>query len=265
MQAHFDLERELSKELYKEYIDVNIDGKTHCNFHSQIELFFVDQGQVEALVNNQSKLLEQDHMAVALSYDAHLYRSVGKSRSSVLVIPPYMCEEFLAAVQNKRAKNPFICDAETVRKMRSYVEIIKTENCNEVKLRGYLYVILGIVLENIFLEPAQAPVDAELSTKLLLYLSKNFKNEITLDMLSAAFGYSQSYLSRYFRKCFGIGITQYVNILRLRNAMLLMQKGKHTHTYCALESGFNSVRTFYRVFKQEFQCSPREYITEAEE
>ena len=141
------------------------------------------------------------------------------------------------------------------------MDAIKSDNTNEVKLRGYLYVVLGIVLENIFLENTEFSVDTELSSKLLFFLNQQFQNEITLNDLSRIFGYSASYLSRYFKDRFGIGLNQYINILRLRNALLLMQEGKNNHTYCALESGFASMRTFYRVFKQEFGCAPREYLS----
>ncbi len=252
MRAYFNIERERSKELYKEISNDNIDGHYHFNFHSQIELYFVDEGEIDVCINSQRRLLKKDQMAVALSYDAHLFRSVGNSKSSILIIPPDICREFTLAVQNKRVKNPFICDEATVKQIKTYVNAIKNDNGNRVKLQGYLYVILGIVLENIFLEVSDCSVDTELSTKILLYLNHYFRNEISLKSLSKTFGYSQSYLSRYFKNCFGVGINQYVNILRLRYALLLLKDGNNTHTYCALESGFNSVRTFYRVFKQEF-------------
>lgn len=260
MRINFDIARERSNELYKEITNDNINGDTPFNFHSQIELYFVKEGQVDACINHQRRLLEKDQMAVALSYDAHLFRSVGSSSSSILVIPSDICKEFALTIQHKRAKNPFICDRATVKQINSYVNEIKKDDCNKVKLKGYLYVILGIVLENIFLESAQCSVDTELSTKILLYLNRNFRNEITLQSLSSTFGYSQSYLSRYFKNCFGIGINRYVNILRLRNALLLLQEGKNTHLYCALESGFSSIRTFYRVFNQEFGCAPMDYL-----
>lgn len=260
MRAHFDMERERSKELVKEVVNDNIDGQCHCNFHSQIELYFVDEGQIDAMVNQQRRRLHKNQMAVALSYDAHLFRSIGNSKSSILVIPPELCREFLSAVQHKQIRNPFICEESTVEKLKFYVNAIKTGNHNDITLRGYLYVILGIVLDNLFLEYTESSVDTELSTRILFYLNQHFRDELTLRSLSAAFGYSQSYLSRYFRDCFGIGINQYVNILRLRNALLLMQEGQHTHTYCALESGFSSMRTFYRVFQQEFGCAPSEYL-----
>lgn len=260
MRAHFDIERERSRELFKEVVNDNLDGQCHCNFHSQIELYFVDEGKIDAFVNQQRRLLKKDQMAVALSYDAHLFRYIGNSKSSILVIPPDLCREFTAAVQHKQVKTPFICDEATVKQIKSFVDAIKTDSSNEVKLRGYLYVVLGIVLENLFLENTESSVDTELSTRILFYLNQHFRNEITLGSLSATFGYSPSYLSRYFKDCFGIGMNQYINILRLRNALLLMQERKNTHTYCALESGFTSVRTFYRVFKQELGCAPRDYV-----
>lgn len=260
MHAYFDIERESSRQLFKEVVNDNIDGQCHCNFHSQIELYFVDEGQIDALVNHQRRLLKKDQMAVALSYDTHLFRSVGNSKSSILVIPPELCREFAAAVQHKQAKSPFICDEAAVKRIKSCVDFLKTESSNEVKRLGYLYVALGIVLENLFLENAENSINTELSTRILFYLNQHFRDEITLGSLSTTFGYSPSYLSHYFKNCFGIGISQYVNILRLRNALLLLREGKNTHTYCALESGFTSVRTFYRAFKQKFGCAPRNYV-----
>ena len=230
MRLHFDMERERSRELFKEVTNDNIDGHCHFNFHSQIELYFVDEGQIDAFVNQQQRRLEKGQMAVALSYDAHLFRSVGNSKSSILVIPPDLCGEFMSAVQQKQVQNPFICDEGTVNRIKLFVDAIKTDNTNEVKLRGYLYVVLGIVLDNIFLKNAEISVDTELSSKLLFYINQQFRNEISLESLSYTFGYSPSYLSRYFKDRFGIGLNQYVNILRLRNALLLMQEGKNTHT-----------------------------------
>ena len=265
MRINFDIERERSNELYKEITNDNIDGRFPFNFHSQIELYFVDEGKVDACINAHNCVLEKNQMAVALSYDAHRFHSVGESKSKILIIPSDMCKEFSLAVQNKQVQNPFILNKSTVKKIRAYVNEIKENQNNKVKLKGYLYLILSIVLENIFLEPAEYTHDADLSKKILTYLNRNFQNEATLESLSEALGYSTSYLSRYFKSCFGVGISQYVNILRLRKALTLLQDRNNTHTFCALESGFNSVRTFYRVFKEEMGKTPMEYVTEHEQ
>lgn len=131
---------------------------------------------------------------------------------------------------------------------------------NDMLARGYLYVILGIVTEHISLEETDAPIGNDLSCRLLFYLNSHYRQDISLNTLSAEFGYSPSHLSRYFKSCFGVGVGQYVNLLRLHKALLLMQETRHSHTYCALESGFSSLRTFYRAFQKEFGCAPGEYL-----
>ena len=49
-------------------------------------------------------------------------------------------------------------------------------------------------------------------------------------------------------------------MLRLRETVLLMRAGKMSITACALESGFGSMRSFYRAFREEFGCTPKEYF-----
>lgn len=259
MYAHFDVEREKSREIVKEVINDNIDGSCPFNFHSQIELYFVEEGEIKAFINDRQMLLKKGQMAIAMSYDAHLFCSKKESKSSILIIPPELCGKFLEATKGKQVSNPFICDVKTVKKIKSYVNAIKG-GCNHVKLQGYLYVILGIVLDHIFLTGTDTSFDTDFSSALLIYLNQNFREKITLETLSDKFGYSQSYVSRFFKKHFGIGVNRYVNILRLRHYLLLIQDKKYTNTYCALESGFDSMGTFYRVFKQELKCAPSAYI-----
>ena len=256
MESQFGIERERINSLY--YTQFTND-RGNCHFHSQIELCFVDEGRMDITVNGQRKRLKAGEMSVALSYDAHIYTTVGSSKSSILVIPSYLCEVFLSAVERKRLITPFICDPGVVSTIKSYVQEIRQEGINEVKLHGYINVILGLILDNISLTEVQTPIDNDLSTQLLFYLNENYKSDISLNTLSSVFGYRANYISRYFKSCFGIGICRYISLLRLRNALLLMHKKKYSHTYCALESGFNSVRTFYRVFQNEFHCAPRDY------
>lgn len=259
MRAQFGLERERSDALIvKEF--KNDSGPFH--FHSQIELYFVDAGEMEVVVNNHRRLLKQNELAVSLSFDAHSYRTVGTSRSSLLVIPPRLSQEFMAATGRKRARTPFICDPDAVERIRACLDAIRENPKNDMLVKGYLYVILGTVTEHISLEEADTPIDNDLSSRLLFFLNSNYRQDISLSTLSSKFGYSPSHLSRYFKSCFGVGVGQYVNLLRLRAALLLMQENRHSHTYCALESGFSSLRTFYRTFQREFGCAPGAYLSQ---
>ena len=257
MQAKFGIERERQNKLFcKSY--KNDSGAFH--FHSQIELYFIEDGEMEVTVNNRTKLLKKGEMSVALSFDAHSYKTPKASKSSVLIIPSDMCEEFISSMQHKRVTDPFILNKDAVKKIKSCIPEISKENINEIKLHGYIYVILGTVMENLCFETVSEALEPDLSSKILFYINDNSKSDITLSTLSHHFGYSESYLSRYFKSCFNIGLSQYISMVRLKNAVMLMHENKGNITYCALESGFNSVRTFYRAFYNEFNCSPKEYL-----
>lgn len=257
MQARFGIERELQNQLFYKECE-NDNGDIH--FHSQIEICIVDEGEMDVLINDKRRTLKKGEMCVSLRYDAHVYKPVTYSKSTVLVMPLYMCGEFMAAVKDKKVANPFICDAAVVETIKDCCHEIKKNTHNQIKQSGYVNVILGTIIENVCFEPSREPIESELSAKLLLYIHENYKKPITLSSLSAMFGYSQSFISRYFKTCFNVGINQYLTIIRLKNAVTLMQEKKYSITYCALESGFNSLRTFYRVFRKAFHCAPKEYI-----
>ncbi len=256
VQAKFGIERERQNRLfYKSY--TNDKGIFH--FHSQIELYFVDDGEMEVVVGNQQRTLTKGQMSVAFSFDAHAYKTPVQSKSSVLIIPPHLCEEFVKAMRRKRIANPFITDEAVVKRIKTYYDEILSGTPNEIALLGYLYVLLGIVMEHVGPQISESVVEPELSARLLWYINDHYKEEITLSTLSSVFGYSESYLSRYFKSCFHIGINRYLTMVRLKNVILLMHEKKHSITFCALESGFGSMRTFYRCFHDEFGCSPKEY------
>ncbi len=256
MKAEFNLSREQKKRLFLQQYP---DPYAEMHFHSQIEIQLIDEGEVEVWVNDQYSLMKPGEVAVAFSYDAHSYRTPKSAKVTCMIIPADYFGEVLPSIHMKHAGNPFMRDQAVYEILKScYREIEKSKN--EVKTRGYLYVILGTLMEQIKLEDRMESMDSHLSTRILFYINEHFREDITLQTIADALGYNPSYLSRYFKSYFNIGINQYITMIRLREAVLLMRDRTNSIAYCAFESGFNSVRTFYRAFYEEFQCAPKEYL-----
>ncbi len=261
MQAKFGIERELSDEIFYKECE-NDNGDFH--FHSQIEICIVDEGEMNVLINGNMKNLKKGDMSFALSYDSHFYQPVNYSKSSILIIPLHMCSEIISIMENKKVVNPFICNSAITAEIKKYFNKIKKETDNEITVRGYIYVILGLIMDNVSMEVIDGSLPQELLSKILFYIHENYKNDVTLASISLEFGYNQSYISRHFKSHFNIGIKEYLTMVRLKNAITLMHQKKHSITYCALESGFNSLRTFFRAFNKEFHCTPNEYIKQTQ-
>ena len=80
MQPKFNIDRERHNQLfYKEYTN----DKCVFQFHSHIELYFVEEGQMDFLVGGHHRTLSAGEMSVALSYESHAYKTPQYSKSSV--------------------------------------------------------------------------------------------------------------------------------------------------------------------------------------
>ena len=93
------------------------------------------------------------------------------------------------------------------------------------------------------------------------YVAKNFRKKITLEQMAYDLGISKYVLSRVFSKTFHCNFTGYVNGVRLNYAISMLDGTKESITNICYDCGFESQRTFNRVFKERYRMTPREYRT----
>ena len=256
MAIRFYLDREYQKDIY--YVMLR-DRRSTMNFHSPIEVWMVHEGAIRCWINGQSADLCPGEMVVAFSYDIHNFQVLEKGTVvGNLIVPLSLCGEFQTLFNQKRTPDPFIRDRAVFE--RVYESLQKMEQAeNEMAKRGYLFVALGTLMERLALEKRSEQANPQLSTRLLCYLQENYRSELSLRSVASALGYHPAYLSQYFKDCFHISFGKYLTLLRLRTCVLLMKEGKSL-SECAFESGFGSLRTFHRVFQEEFQCTPKQYM-----
>ena len=224
-----------------------------------MEILLVRKGEVEVCIGEKNRTVSSGEIAVAAPFEAHSFYASEPVEATILFIPLYICEEFSVAMKNKRLTDPFFLGEDAERIKVCFDELSSGELLNIEKL-GYVYLILGTLLKRARTVEAEEQADADLGSKLLFYINENFRAELTLDKIAADLGYSSNYISKSFRATFKIGIKQYITTVRLRNAVMLLRDMRSGVTECALDSGFPSVRNFYRAFSAEFGCSPGEYL-----
>lgn len=87
-----------------------------------------------------------------------------------------------------------------------------------------------------------------------LSVPKNFERTIS-DLLSNI-PYNSNYICRAFKKRMGITITEYFNDQKLLYAASNLSFTNLPIINIALESGFDSISYFNKIFKQKFNCTP---------
>ena len=92
------------------------------------------------------------------------------------------------------------------------------------------------------------------------YLSKNYRETVTLEELSFLFGTNKTTLCKSFKNSFGTTVVSYVNDLKIKEARRLIRDGAASITEISETLGFSSVHYFSRLFKKRVGISPKEYI-----
>jgi len=92
--------------------------------------------------------------------------------------------------------------------------------------------------------------------KILVYINKNFQEQITLTELAKQMNLTPEYISRLFKKNSGQTISDYITNMRLNYALKLVNNTKIPINEIAISSGYNSNPHFIRTFKEKFGISP---------
>ena len=98
----------------------------------------------------------------------------------------------------------------------------------------------------------------------MMSVTDYIKNNLTADDLSQSAmaemaGISREYFSRIFKSITGMNYSKWLNTIRLEKATELLAEEGRTLTEVAMLSGFQSIPSFNRVFREEKGLAPGEY------
>ncbi len=91
------------------------------------------------------------------------------------------------------------------------------------------------------------------------YINEHCSEDLPLDSVVAISGFSKSHFIRLFKDFTGATYYEYLQKRRMNNAELLLIDTGDCVADIAMRSGYNSLATFNRVFKDCHNCTPTEY------
>lgn len=230
------------------------------HFHAGLELVYMIKGQLDAAINGQNMILEENQLLVVNCYSVHRFLSTD-SVTITSVIPLNAVPSMQKLLTTNRFKNCII-DDDNDRNLAALMKLLADHKDNEFMQKGICYTILGYLTENIPLEPISSSDQSDLICKILNYLGDNFTQQITVDQLATEFGYSRSRFSHMFKSTIGYSLPQYLNMLRCRSIAESLVSTDIPVVELAINAGFNNTHSFYSAFKSCYGMTPREYLTQ---
>lgn len=120
-------------------------------------------------------------------------------------------------------------------------------------MENYIRMMLPYISHNLSLKKSS------LIENIKNYIKENTYSKNNISEIADIFHYNAKYIGQLFKKETGISFNEYVNIIRLEQAKILLSESDKTILSIAFEIGFNSVSYFNRVFKSHFYVTPKEY------
>lgn len=135
-------------------------------------------------------------------------------------------------------------------KIRTQSARLKTDN---ERLRS-------VITERIKERPGSLTVSVEEKINSAIdYLNNNFKEDISRENLAAAMDIHPDNFSRYFRQHTGKKYSEYINDLRIQEAIRLLRETDNSIITIAMDVGFNSLRTFNHTFLSSTGRTPGDF------
>ena len=236
--------------------------ETPRHFHKSVEVIYMLKGALRVSFEDEEYTATEDDILYVSNYRIHKFSfEPGYEYEKIILILPCNYEE----EKENETLPALLNDKEFNKKLKSLFELLYEERetlPSRVK-RGYVTVLTGYLTSHYPTEPIKRDNSVELMVQILCYIDENYTEKLTLDSVSAHFGYNKYYFSRLFNKYIGEGLTNYIHIVRLQHFMRRRKKDKRASIAdIAMDCGFESIPTFYRCFKKIYKKNPKEYFSE---
>ena len=208
-------------------------------------------------VNNAPHTLKAGDALLIFPNQVHDIHST-HSKHTLFIFSPDVVQAFFTEKNGKLPSDNRFVLAE------SHVQLLKALSLQSSKyeIKGILYIICALFDKQATYYDSVSR-EKNILSKLLIYIEQNYKNSCTVCDVAKNTSYNPEYIARTFKKQIGMSCKQYVTARRLSYAAYLLTQTEQSCLYCALESGFTSLRSFNRNFKTHLGVSPMEYRANA--
>lgn len=140
---------------------------------------------------------------------------------------------------------------------------VDQKNTYQLKSTALVLEILACLLEH-FSEPVTKSVTAakignmERLEQICDYVEHHYQEEITLQDAADELGLNKEYFCRFFKQNTGNSFISYVNQVRINHIYQELLHTDDSVQEITERHGFFNQKLFYRMFKERYDCTPRE-------
>lgn len=246
------------------------------HWHEELEIIYVLEEELVIGLNNEIYTLKPRDILLINSSEVHFFVTPPKkSKRIILQFEQKLFGPFSAMMRENKFVTPHIkCLHESATQVHRSLErqiLLIIEEYSKMNLgfqlaiQARLYDFMVVLLRQVpmekysSLERSKHLKRLERLEHVFKYVADNFTREISLNEIARTANFSVYHFTRFFKETTGMTFIQYLNNYRISKAVNYLTETDDPITEVAFRSGFDSIKTFNRVFKQLKGCSPSSF------
>lgn len=234
-----------------------------AHLHNPIELVYMIEGKTKAYIDSKEYIVGKGEVFIAFPNQIHQYQYIDHEYYFISIFPPELCPEFMDIFKHMIPVSPIVKNVSKNKKIVKTIDFIIEEKKKQTPfsntlIKGHYLILLGELFQMMSFEPIKS-ANADTIKVILNYCAENYAKELKLETIAQELHISKYYISRLFSEKLHLGFNEYIGRLRVNDACNLLASADKSITEIAYTAGFNSTRSFNRLFQKYMGVSPREY------
>jgi AraC family transcriptional regulator, arabinose operon regulatory protein len=219
--------------------------RQEINFH---DLTFIVGGQADYYVNGEKFTVENGDMIYippGCIREAHSNKeSPMHSYAFNFNLSPFNDQQLPFQTVTKG-----LSTVEVLGYVKEFIQVWMTKHRGyEIQARGLFLLILHRLLSISLLQNGALQSDYRIA-KVRAYITEHYSDDLDLDTLATILRLHPVYISKLFKKDTGYSFKQFLNLIRVNNAEMMLIAGGFTVSEVAERCGYEDISYFSNVFK----------------
>ena len=252
----------------------DIPWRYDAHIHSAVEIVLTLEGSVECTVDQQNYSIKKGEILIIPPETFHSLNMGENSSRYLFLLEPDAVKGMLdirryaesfhrlfylhdGSEAHIRIREMLLKAADIYQKS----EMMWNTVCYSYILRiyatlGQQYLSAGSAVQRVV---SSHSMDSKVINAAMNYINAHYQEDLTLDRVAKFTGFSRYYFSHSFKKQTGYSFRDYLCQKRLQAATEMLISTNASMNEIASRSGFGSVATFNRVFRESKGCTPTRY------
>ena len=239
----------------------DVDCYTHINYSAEFVIAL--KGGVHVIIQDKEYFVKKNEIIFVQSMLPHRIYTDKNSNTAgmILSFSPLFLEDFTQSLKSAHLKRMI---TKLSNAHLTYISELLTRRIvaypqNIADINSILYGLANEILYGNTIILDKNKNDSLAIMKAIDYITAHYSENIHLEDLANTLGINKTYASQIFSKYLNITFRDVLDSIRLKHATKLLQKSQLSISEIAFACGYESLRTFNRIYKKHFNITPSQF------